>query len=269
MSATATSQQNRAGRGVNLEFDGAIARIRFDRPDQLNAIDETSALLFLDACKEVAQRQKCRVVVLSGSGKAFVSGGDLQALSQNSVASAASVISPINQALRILDECPQPVIGMLHGVVAGAGIGLALASDFAIAAENTRFNLAYSKIGACLDGGTSWYLVRSVGLRKAMELAVRSPNFTAAQALEWGLVSEVVPADGLEAAVDALANELARGPTFAYGRIKYLLKSAHARPLAEHLALEQAAFCECAATVDFAEGIAAFREKRAPRFAGQ
>lgn len=254
---------------IVLEVDGTIARLRFNRPEQLNAIDVPTARAFHEACQRIANSDGLRAVVISGNGRAFVAGGDLRALCQDPVVTASAVIDPMNRALLILKALSQPVIASLHGHVAGAGIGIALACDFAIAAEATQFNLAYARIGASLDCSASWHLVRAVGLRKAIELSVLSPTFDAREALAFGIVGNVVAAEELEAATSGLAARLAKGPTVAFGAIKRQLNSAHAHTLEEHLALEQAAFCECAATADFSNGVEAFLAGAKPVFQGR
>ena len=248
---------------------GAISRLVFNRPAVLNAIDHATSVAFLQACRSIAADPENRVIVMSGTGKAFVAGGDLAALSVDPVASAKALIAPLHEGLAILAELPQPLIGCLHGSVAGAGVGLALACDLAIAAEGTRFNLAYAKVGTSLDASSSWGLPRVVGLRKALELALLADTFDAAEALHMGLVNRVVPAAELASVTDVLAQRLAAGPTAAYGQIKKLLRSAFSNDLRTHLDAEQAAFCACAETVDFAIGLEAFLAKRPAAFSGR
>lgn len=251
-----------------LQREGAISRLIFNRPAVLNAIDRATSEAFLEACRRIAGDRENRVVVMSGAGKAFVAGGDLGALSVDPVASARALIGPLHEGLALLADLPQPLIGCLHGSVAGAGVGLALACDLALVAEGTRFNLAYAKVGASLDASSSWGLPRVVGLRKAMELALLADTLDADEALRLGLVNRVVPAAELSSATDALAKRLAAGPTLAYGQIKKLLRSAFANDLRSHLDAEQAAFCACAETADFAEGLGAFLAKRPAAFSG-
>ncbi|CAG4884793.1 Enoyl-CoA hydratase [Georgfuchsia toluolica] len=212
-----------------------------------------------------------RVILLSGQGKAFMAGGDLAAFHADltaAPATAASLIKHLHAGLVIMTELPQPVIARLHGSVAGAGVSIALACDLAIAADNARFALAYSRIGASLDAGGSWSLPRIVGLRKAMELSLFSDPLDADEAHRLGLVNRVVPSAMLVAETDAWIRRLASGPTGCYGRIKRLLRASYANHLVQQLDAEQAAFCECAASNDFAEGLNAFFEKRPANFQG-
>jgi 2-(1,2-epoxy-1,2-dihydrophenyl)acetyl-CoA isomerase len=256
---------------VLFEVTEAIARIRFNRPAALNAIDEATAEAFHSACEAVSRRTDVRVIVLSGSGRAFMAGGDVRRM-HDARADAASLVGAlldvINPALLLLAELPVPVIASLHGAVAGAGLGIALAADLAIAADDTQFNLAYSRIGATPDVGTTWMLPRVIGLRRALEMALLSETYDAAEALRLGLINRVVPRDALETETEALARRLASGPTLAYGRAKRLLRTAGDVTLPQQLDAERTAFIESAGTGDFLEGVSAFVEKRAPRFSG-
>lgn len=255
-----------------FERDGAVARIRFNRPAALNAIDHAMAEHLLQACRELAGAADVRVVVLGGEGKAFMAGGDLARFHADLAAAprtAAAIIEPLHQALAILAALPQPVLGSLHGAVAGAGVSLALACDLCIAADDTVFNLAYTRIGASPDGSASWSLPRVVGLRKAMELLLLSDTVDAEQALRLHLVNRVAPRAELEAQTLALAARLAAGPTHAYGHVKRLLRTSLGNTLEAQMAAEQQAFCACAASADFAEGLQAFFGKRPALFTGR
>lgn len=256
-----------------FERDGAIAHLRFNRPAALNAIDRAMAQSLLDACRELADcgTDRLRLVVLSGEGKAFMAGGDLASFHADLAAApqtAAAIIEPLHQALAILAALPQPVLGSLHGAVAGAGVSLALACDLCIAADDTVFNLAYTRIGASPDGSASWSLPRVVGLRKAMELLLLSEAVDATEAQRLGLVNRVAPRARLEQETAALAARLAGGPTFAYGQAKHLLRASLGNGLLAQMQAEQQAFCACAGSADFAEGLQAFFGKRRAVFSG-
>jgi 2-(1,2-epoxy-1,2-dihydrophenyl)acetyl-CoA isomerase len=255
-----------------FERDGAVARIRFNRPAALNAIDRDMAQSLLEVSRSLLGADWLRAVVISGEGKAFMAGGDLvrfQADLEAAPRTAAEIIEPLHKALSILAALPQPVLGSLHGAVAGAGVSLALACDICIAADDTMFNLAYSRIGASPDGSASWSLPRIVGLRKALELVLLSDTVDAAEALRLGMVNRVVPRAALEKETAALATRLASGPTFAYGQSKQLLRGSLGRGLGQQLEAEQRAFCACAGSADFAEGLDAFFNKRAAAFQGR
>lgn len=257
---------------VLFEREGAIATIRFNRPAALNAIDQAMAESLLTICRTLVSATDIRVVVLCGAGNAFMAGGDLACFHADKAAAAQTaekLITPLNEALMILTTLPQLVIASVHGAVAGAGVSVALACDLCIAADDTRFNLAYSRIGASPDASATWSLPRVVGLRKALELTLMAENIDAAEALRLGMVNRVVPAVSLADETEALARRLASGPSFAYGQIKSLLRASVGNSLKQQLDAERDAFHACAATADFAEGVDAFFEKRRPVFQGR
>lgn len=252
-----------------LERDGAIATLRFNRPEALNAIDGAMAQALLTAVKQLMQDDSVRAVILCGAGKGFMAGGDLAMLRAAPVQAAAELITPLNEAITLLSQLNAPVIAQVHGVVAGAGLSLMLQADFVLAAENTRMNLAYINLGASCDVGASWMLPRLVGLGKALEIALLGETFSATQAQQWGLIYQALPAEQLPSATQALAQRLANGPTQAYGAMRRLLRSAFDRPMPAQLAAEGQAFIDCAATQDFRTGVEAFYAKTTPRFTGQ
>lgn len=248
--------------------DGGIAHLRFNRPQALNAADSATAAAFLDACKRVADDPSVRVVVLSGEGRAFMAGGDIAQFRDDAASIPETLIGPLHQAVRILTTLPVPVIASLQGAVAGAGMSLALACDLALAADNTRFNLAYVNLGTSCDLGASWSLPRLVGLRRALEIALLSDPIDAAEALRLGLVNKVVPADALADETLKLARRLAAHAPAGQAMLKQLMRESFSRDLPGQLDAEQRAFAHCAATSDFAEAVSAFLEKRQPRFTG-
>lgn len=256
---------------VLLECQDGVARIRFNRPEALNAIDQAMAEDLRAIFRELAGRQDLRVVLLSGQGTAFMAGGDLsrfRADKARAAETAQAIIQPLNEALVMLAAMPQPVVACVHGSVAGAGVSLMLAADLCIAATGTQFNLAYARIGASPDASASWSLPRVVGLRKALELTLLAETFDAEEALRLGIVNRVVPARSLDEETSIMARRLAAGPGFAYGQTKRLLRSSHEKTLQEQLDAELAAFSACAGTADFSEGLDAFFEKRRPVFRG-
>ncbi|RZM00198.1 MAG: enoyl-CoA hydratase [Variovorax sp.] len=249
--------------------DGAVATLRFNRPAALNAIDPPMARAFLAAVREIAADRTVRAVLLSGSGKGFMAGGDLAVLSADPQGGAAELIGPLHEALTLLDTLDAPVVAQVHGVAAGAGLSLMLQADLVLAATGTRFNLAYANIGASCDVGASWALPRRVGLRRALEIALLGETLDAEAAERIGLVNRVVPAADLEAEALALARRLAAGPTVALGHLRRLLRSSFDRDLPAQLDAEAAAFQACAATDDFRIGVDAFRARTPPAFTGR
>ena len=252
-----------------LERDASIARIRFNRPDVLNAADRALALAFRDACRTIAADPAVRVVVISGAGSSFMAGGDVAQFREHPAGIPEALIDPLHEGLLILSRLQAPVLASLHGAVAGAGMSIALACDLAIATQRTRFNFAYTKLAASSDLGGSWHLPRLVGLRRALEIALLCDTVDSEQALQWGLVNRVVAVDMLASETEHLAQRLAAGAPIAQGTLKRLLRDGLTRCLPEQLDAERAAFGHCAQTQDFADAVAAFLAKRTPVFAGR
>jgi 2-(1,2-epoxy-1,2-dihydrophenyl)acetyl-CoA isomerase len=181
-------------------------------------------------------------------------------------AAIVDLIEPVHRALKLLAASPVVTLAALQGPIAGAGMSLALGTDLAIAGEGARFSMAYVRLGTTPDTGGTWALARLVGHRRAMEIALLNPVLTAGEALALGLVNRVVPDPDLAAEAEALARRLAAGPRAAQARTKALLRRAPDTSLADQLDAERDAFLDCAADPDFDEGLAAFRERRAPKF---
>lgn len=247
-----------------------IAEIRFNRPKRLNALGIEVAHGFADAVDRVASDPDIKVVVVSSEGRAFVAGGDLghfKASADRRVA-AAQLINPLHAALEKLALSSAVTIGSLKGAVAGAGMSIALNLDLVIAAEDVTFNLAYARVAASPDCGGSWALPRLVGYRRALEIALLSETLAVEEAHRLGLVNKIVPLAELEAETAKLAGRLASGASFAHGRIKRLMRQSLERSYPEQLGAEAQSFLECAATDDFSEALAAFFDKRKPKFSG-
>jgi 2-(1,2-epoxy-1,2-dihydrophenyl)acetyl-CoA isomerase len=254
---------------VILDRQGSIARLIFNRPQQFNAIDLPSARELLTHCQSLIKDTTVRAVILQGQGKSFGTGGDVAAMHADAQGVLPPLIDTVHAAVSLLTSMDAPVIARLHGVVAGGGLGLALACDFAIAADNTRFNFAYAKLGASCDAGSSWTLTRLVGLRNALEIALLSQDFNATDALRMGIVNHIVPLDKLDASVNTLAEQLAGGPTAALGRIKRLMRTASQNSFSDQLNLERDEFLANAQSSDFQHGVAAFMKKAKPIFTGR
>ena len=254
---------------LQLERDGAVVTLRFNRPKALNAVDIPMARAFLQAVRELAADRSVRAIVLCGAGRGFMAGGDLATLSADPQQGARELIGPLHEAITILAGMDAPLIAQVHGVAAGAGLSLMLQADFVIVAEGTRFSLAYANIGTSCDVGASGALPRLVGLRRALEIAMLGETLTATDAERLGLVNRVVPAAALDAEVKALAQRLAGGPTVAFGRLRRLLRESSSRDLPAQLDAEAAAFLECSATQDFRTGVDAFFAKQPAQFAGR
>jgi 2-(1,2-epoxy-1,2-dihydrophenyl)acetyl-CoA isomerase len=248
-----------------------VATVVLNRPQVMNALDAGMIARLRAVCEEARDDKSVRVVVLRGNGPAFLAGGDV-ALFHANLPRLPELIrelaGELHFAIVALRDAAKPVVASVHGAVAGAGVSLLAAADLAIAAAETKFTLAYSRIAASPDGGSTYFLPRIVGARKALELMMLADTFDAETALASGLVNWVVPGADLAAATVKLAQRLASGPTLAYGETKALVNRTFERPLAAQLDAEAQAFARCAGTRDLAEGVTAFVEKRKPNFEG-
>ncbi|MCC6787944.1 MAG: enoyl-CoA hydratase/isomerase family protein [Hyphomonadaceae bacterium] len=254
-----------------VRVEDGVAWLTLNRPNAANTIDRPLAAAFHKAIVELNDDANVRALVLSGAGKMFCAGGDLQRFAREEDGASAYVealIADFHAGLALLENFRAPVIAAVHGAAAGAGMGLALTADIVIAAENSRFVMAYTRAGLTPDGGTSWILPHLIGLRRALELTLLNRTLTAAEALDFGMITEIATEDGLTQRVQELARDLARGPTSAYVSARRLLRHAHHTDYANHLKAEAEAIVASFETKDGLEGVRAFRERRPPSFDG-
>ncbi len=245
-----------------------IAVITFDRPEVMNALDTRMRAELRHAIDGFGAQ--CRVIVLTGAGRAFCSGQDLGDAQDASDLELERVLrEEYEPLLRAIYDCPAPVIAAVNGAAAGAGANLALAADVVIAAESASFVQAFARIGLMPDAGGSYWLPRQVGLPRAMGAALFAERITAREAAEWGMIWEMVSDEGFAAHWHARAEQLAAGPTAAYRRVRTALRESFDNSLTDQLELEARLQGECGATRDFREGVAAFLDKRPPVFEGR
>ena len=253
---------------IRVEHADGVATITLNRPESLNALNAPMRRELLTAFKGLARDDAVRAVVLTGEGRGFCSGADLRGGSGEREFRRV-LTTEYNPLIRAIRELPRPVVAAVNGVAAGAGVSLALACDLVLAAEDARFIQAFVKIGLVPDSGSTRTLVRTMGRHRAAQLIFGGEPLSAADAHAAGLVNRVVPAAELAAAAREEAQRLAAAPTRAIAYAKRLINAAEDADLDAQLAAE-AAYQELAGrTVDHAEGVAAFGEKREPRFLGR
>lgn len=254
---------------VLSKVDAGVLTLTLNRPDALNAATDPLLEQLLQGLRGAEHEAKVRVIVITGAGRAFCAGQDLQAVQGRQISFKAHLEKTYNQVISRIRSLEKPVLAAVNGVAAGAGFSLVLACDLRIASSEASFVPAFSKIGLVPDSGMSYHLPRLVGYQKAFELLVTSPRLSAEEALALGLVERVVGAGEFQAAVQALAGQLAAGPTKAFGLTKRALQRNATATLAEALAYEAMLQEIAGRTEDYKEGTRAFREKRAPDFKGR
>jgi len=253
---------------IRVEVANAVATITLQRPESLNALNVAMRRELLAALKDIRRDDAVRAVVLTGEGRGFCSGADLRGGSAEREFRRV-VTTEYNPLIQAIRELPKPVIAAVNGVAAGAGVSLALACDLIWAAEEARFIQAFVKIGLVPDSGSTRTLVRALGRHRAAHLIFTGEPLSAPEARAAGLVNAVVPQAELGEAVAAVAAGLAAGPTRAIGYAKRLINHAEDASLDASLVMEAGLQELAGRTEDHAEGVAAFGEKREPRFVGR
>ena len=245
---------------VLLDVESGVARITLNRPEVYNAIDLATARAFSAAVREVAADGGVRAVVLRGAGRAFCAGGDVRAMAAapDTAGFVHELATAFHEGFALLVELPCPVVAAVHGLAAGAGLGLALAADLAVAEESARLTAAYGAIGVSPDSGVSYLLPRAVGPARAFRLTLAGGELTAGEALTWGLIAEVAPDGAAGTRAEDLAHRLAATPTPAVRQTKRLLRAAATRDLRSHLADEARTIARTAASPEAIQRITAF-----------
>ncbi len=247
--------------------DGAVLTITFNRPEVYNAFNRELHAALREALTE-AQDAAVRCVVVTGAGKGFCAGQDLKEFGAVSDSIESALEQSYHPNVRLVRSLAKPVIAAVNGPAAGAGLSFACACDLRVASSAATFVPGFVDIGLVPDAGGTWFIHRLLGFARAFEWMSTNRRLSADEALAWGLVSEVVDADGFEARVAELAAEWAARPTRAVGRTKQLFEHAHTADLEAQLGLEARLQQESVATADFTEGVSAFLEKRPPEFTG-
>jgi len=257
----------------NLLFDVSdrVAKITLNRPEAANGIDMTLARELMQAAIRCDEDPGVRAVLLTGSGKLFCAGGDLKAFAAYGDALPAAMkelTTYLHAAVSTFARMDAPVVVAVNGAAAGAGLSLAVAGDLVLAADSAKFTVAYTAAGLSPDGSSTYFLPRLIGLRRAQELILTNRRLSASEALEWGLVSRVVPDAELLGEAGTLARSLGEGPTRALGMVKTLLNASFSSTLETQMELEGRGIAALGAGADGREGIQAFLEKRKPVFVG-
>jgi 2-(1,2-epoxy-1,2-dihydrophenyl)acetyl-CoA isomerase len=254
---------------IIFELRDGIAHLTLNRPEAANSINLELSQELYDALLRCDENRAVRAVLISGSGKMFCAGGDLKAFSSQGADLGAHLkllTHYIHGAVSLMARMDPPVITAVNGTVAGGGLGLVFGADLVVAAQSARFTMAYTRAALSPDASTSFFLPRLVGLRRALELTLTNRVLSAQEALDWGIANRVVPDGDLAAAAQALAHEMAEGATSALGAAKRLLRDSLNDTLETHLQSEARTIAERSHNPEAHEGIAAFLEKRPPRY---
>ena len=253
---------------IEYGVQDAVATIRLNRPEKMNALSTAMRRELIDALSRAPE--EARAVVLTGNGPGFCAGQDLGDVKSLADLDLDQVLrDEYEPLLKLIYDCPVPTLCAVNGAAAGAGANLALGADIVIAASSASFLQAFARIGLIPDAGGTYWLPRLVGQARAMGMCLLAEPIPAATAVEWGLIWEVVEDEALEGRAAELARRLAAGPTAAYRLLKQALRASPGNGLQAQLDLEATLQAEAGRTRDFMEGVMAFLEKRAARFQGR
>jgi 2-(1,2-epoxy-1,2-dihydrophenyl)acetyl-CoA isomerase len=254
---------------ITISKQDGIATVKIDRADKLNALTADMYEALADAFAEFTHDDEVRAVILTGAGRAFCAGSDVGKMGSYDVITGRKRTSTHQRMIRNLHNCEKPVIGAIRGPCAGIGASLALACDLVVASETAYLLMAFKNVGIPPDGGAVYFLAQHVGVAKAKELVYTARRLPAAEAKDLGIVMQVVPDAELEAAAQKLAAEIAGSATYALRMAKRMFQSIYTPTLDQLLEIENLAVCTARLTHDHEEGIAAFKEKRPPKFEGR
>ena len=254
-------------------IENGVAWLTLNRPERLNALSAEMTEALTDALNRFATARDVGSIVIAGAGRGWCSGGDVKSMESRgrdqTVEDRVDGLRRSHQLPLLMRNCPKPIVAMINGPVAGAGLGLALATDIRVAGKSARFGTAFVRIGYSGDYGGTWSLTRLVGTAKARELYLLGDVIDADEAYRLGIVNRLVNDAALLDETRALAQRLADGPRVALGYIKKNLFAAETEPFQTVLDLEAEHQARCAFTEDHKEAVAAFNEKRRPAFKGQ
>lgn len=253
-------------------WDGGVLEITLNRPDRLNSFNDEMHAAMAVTLDLARDDTRCRAVLLTGAGRGFCAGQDLDARNPDKMDGPPDLGETLNAfynpMIRRIRALEKPVICAVNGVAAGAGANLALACDIVLAARSAKFIQSFARVGLIPDAGGSWMLPRLIGEARAKAIAMTAEPVPAETAAAWGMIWRAIDDAGLLSEARALASRLAKGPTFGLGRMKSLIQAAAGQELDAHLDLEADYQRQAGRSVDYAEGVRAFLEKREPNFGG-
>ena len=250
---------------IILTVENGLAHVTLNRPAQLNAINDEGATLWRDIASEIVARDDIRAVLFDGRGRAFCAGGDVASIAQAEGTFVTDLADTIHEGHLMLRECPKPIVAAVHGSVVGGGLGFMLVADYIVAAESTVFASKYAEIGLTPDCGVSTLLPEAIGMRRALQLTLSDRVLSAAEALDWGLISESVPDAALTSRATEIASLWLSGATSAFGQAKRLLRASVRTDYASALADEARTIGAAVDTADASARMAAFLAPRSPR----
>jgi len=257
---------------IKYEVESGIATLTFNRPEVFNSLNEDMHKELKSVLASIKKDKKLRVLVITGEGRAFCAGQDLNDRSVNNgdekLDLGESIERKYNPLIKSIYNLEMPVICKVNGVAAGAGVGIALACDFVIAHEKVSFIQAFCKLGLVPDSGNSYFLPKLVGMARAKELCMLGDKLPAQTALEYGLISRVYPIDTIDEEVQKLAVHFSTAPTYGLSLIKKALNESNDNTLNEQLELEKNLQRAAGHSNDYKEGVASFLAKRTPEFKG-
>jgi 2-(1,2-epoxy-1,2-dihydrophenyl)acetyl-CoA isomerase len=254
---------------ITVTKQNGVATVLIDRPDKLNALSAEMYGMLADRFAELNADDEVRAVILTGAGRAFCAGGDVGSMGGYDLVSGRKRSRGHHRAIVNLHHLEKPVIAAVRGPAAGIGASLALACDLILASDNAYLLMAFKNVGIPPDGGAIYFLTQHLGVARAKELVYTARRLPAQEAFELGIVMKVVPDDRLEAEAQALAAEIAASATYALALAKRMFQSMYTPTLEQLLEMELLSVCGARLTHDHKEGVAAFREKRKPKFQGK
>ncbi len=257
---------------LDFELHDNVAVIRMNRPENANALNKKMGQELMDVAIECDENPDIRATIFTGTGRFYSAGGDLPSFADagdDMPKLLKELTIYLHGALSRFARMDAPMILAINGVAAGAGFSMACCGDLSIASEDAKFTMAYTNAGLVTDGSSTYYVARHIGMRRTQELMLTNRTLTAQEALDWGLVNKVVPADQLMDEAMDLAQKMAAGPTKSYGMIKNLLLNTFSDTLESQMELEARGIAAAANTEDGKAGIQAFLNKQKPEFTGK